>query len=88
MTDKPLTMTIKTADGREFEIAAKECEHCDGTGILATSARVQRHDHVTGEVELLELKPGDRCAMCNGKGRVGTGGVSLRPVVPNSSKLN
>jgi hypothetical protein len=88
MTDKPLTMTIKTADGREYEIAAVECEHCEGTGILAHSARVQRHDHITGEVETLELKPGDSCAMCLGRGRVGSAGGPMRPAQRKPTEIN
>jgi hypothetical protein len=88
MTDKPLTMKIATGDGGEYEIPAVECEHCDGTGILARSAKVERHDHITGAVDILELKPGDRCAMCNGKGRVGSAGGSMRPAEPKPSQLN
>ncbi len=88
MTDEPLRMKIRTMGGKEFEIPARQCEYCDGTGILGRPMTYNFRGADSDEFETAELKPGDRCRPCCGRGMVGTGAGPLTPVKPKPSEIN
>lgn len=54
------------------EIPAVTCENCAGTGIARTAQSWRYTSHIDDTVKIVDIKPGDRCPSCVGRGLVGS----------------
>lgn len=87
MTD--CTLKIQTLSGGEIEVPARECEKCDGTGILREAASIEwRSANDLNDVNIVEAKAGDRCIFCNGHGKIAVAGGPPRPIKRKPSEIN
>lgn len=79
-------MKIITADGEEMEMPARECDRCDGTGVLARPVTLQWRSMEGDETYTVHAKPGDKCPACRGRGMVGILGEFEMPL--KASEIN